>query len=131
MNTDLDGPLAVWGGGIMLAVGIFGWTCVPLYFIGIDLLGIQHEGTVGLGSIIGAVFGGIGGAFVFKSHQYKKIKKKRLTSPCQAVRTTGHHDYIDLRDEIKREETYFNVPKNCKSCGHTTIDQYTYFGEKK
>jgi len=130
MNTELDSTLAVWGGRIMLAVGIFGWSQIPLFFAGIDLLQIQHSGTLGLGAIIGAIFGGIGSAIVIRSHQYKKIKKEIQNNPCSFFKTNGKHDYVNVIDHIKQTQYDLELPAVCKSCGKKIIKIFNYIGVK-
>ena len=78
MNTDLDGPLSVWFGRAMFFAGIFGVSLPFIYSAGINLIpGINDSSSLGLGSIIASIGLGIGGAFLFKTRQYKKIKKER------------------------------------------------------
>lgn len=134
MNTELDSPLVVWGGSIMLVVGIFGWAMIPLFFgLGINLFSnyIRGDGVLGFGAILGAVFGGIGGAFVIKTHEYKKIKKQRQQSPCKSVRKTGKHDWQEMRDQIKYTTYELELPAKCKDCGKETVMQFSASGEKK
>lgn len=128
--SDLDSPLVVWGGRIMAIVGVFGWSVIPLFFAGIDILPMRHDAVLGLGAIIGAVFGGIGFAIVFKTNQYKKIKKEKQQSPCKAIREKGKHDWQEMKEQIKHTTYGIEFPGKCKECGKETIFQYSFDGEK-
>lgn len=132
--SDLDSPIVVWGGRIMAIVGIFGWSLVPLFFLGgINFFSdyIRGDGVLGFGAIIGAVFGGIGFAFIFKTREYKKIKKQNQQSPCKAIRENGKHDWQEMRDQIKHTTFGMEFPGKCKECGTETTFGYSFNGEKR
>jgi len=80
MNTDLDSPLVVWLGRIMCFIGIYG-VLLPIIFFttGVSIFpGFDREdGILGLGAMIAAIFGGIGGAFVLKTRRQKLLNKER------------------------------------------------------
>jgi len=135
MNTDLDSPLVVWGGRIMVLIGVFGILFPTLFFTtGINIFTgyIKGDGLLGLGAIITSVFLGIGMALVFRSNQYKKEKKMNQNSPCSSVRNTGHHEYVEFKEQIKHNDRDYNLllPSKCKICGHQKISEYTYYGEQ-
>ena len=125
----MDSPLVVWGGRIMFTIGMFGWSLVPLFFLGINLtpgfLHIKEDGILGLGAIIGATFGGIGAAFVFKTRAYKIWKKERAKSHCKSVQETGYHDWKKLIDKALEKKGNIEVPMECKVCGETQKKLYS------
>lgn|GEM_PF-5278145 len=130
MNTELDSPLVTWSGRIMLAVGIIGWSQVPLYFMNINLFSsiIKMEGSMGLGAILGAIFGGIGAAFVFRTHTTKKEKQERKKSTCKLFRDTGKHDWNEEFTLAYHQDYKLLVPTICKECGIKVITEYTSNG---
>ena len=133
MNTEIDGPLAVWAGRIMSIIGVFGVLLPVIYFTtGINLIpGIRGDGILGFGAILASVFGGIGGAFLIKARAEKQWKKKRKSDPCKSVQETGKHDWVEKRESIKHTTYGMEFPAKCKACGLDTIMQFTFDGEKK
>src|SRR3990172_2848650 len=125
MNTEIDGPLAVWGGRIMSIIGVFGVLLPVIYFTtGINLIpGIRGDGIL--------VFGAIGGALLIKTRAEKGWKKKRKSDPCKSVQETGKHDWTEKRESIKHTTYGMEFPAKCKTCGLDTTMQYTFDGEKK
>src|SRR3989304_2761100 len=131
MNTEIDGPLAVWGGRIMSIIGVFGVLLPVIYFTtGINLIpGIRGDGILGFGAILASVFGAIGGALLIKTRAEKG--KKRKSDPCKSVQETGKHDWTEKRESIKHTTYGMEFPAKCKTCGLDTTMQYTFDGEKK
>jgi len=133
MNTEIDGPLAVWGGRIMSIIGVFGVLLPVIYFTtGINLIpGIRGDGILGFGAILASVFGAIGGALLIKTRAEKGWKKKRKSDPCKSVQETGKHDWIEKRESIKHTTYGMEFPAKCKACGKDTTMQFTFNGEKR
>ena len=133
MNTEIDGPLAVWGGRIMSIIGVFGVFLPVLFFTtGVNLIpDLRDDGILGFGAILASVFGGIGGALLIKTRGEKQWKKKRKSDPCKSVQETGKHDWIEKRESIKHTTYGVEFPAKCKACEKDTIMQYSFDGEKR
>ena len=131
MNTELDGPLSVWGGRTMAILGIFGvFLPVLFYTTGINIFEgyLREDGVLGLGAIIASTFGGIGGAMVIKTHAYKIEIKERKNSNCNSLKTTGKHKKEILLNESRESNSDLLIPERCSECGFKQLVRYTRYG---